>query len=114
MKIVQLDGYALNPGDISMNDFSALGEFITFPRTAVNEVVERLKDADAVLTNKVQLTSEVLRQLPKLKYIGVMATGYNVVDIDAAKKVRNRCYKYSSLQHRQRCSNGFCSHTKYL
>lgn len=87
MKIVQLDGYALNPGDISMNDFSALGEFITFPRTAVNEVVERLKDADAVLTNKVQLTSEVLQQLPKLKYIGVMATGYNVVDIDAAKRL---------------------------
>ena len=84
MKIVELDGYAANPGDLSYDGFRELGEFVVYPRTAPSEVVERAKDADAILINKVNIDGEVMDALPKLKYIGILATGYNVVDIDAA------------------------------
>lgn len=86
MKIVELDGYAANPGDISWDELKELGELTIYPRTAPEEVVERAKDADAILINKVNITETVLEQLPKLKYIGVLATGYNVVDVEAAHK----------------------------
>ncbi len=87
MKIVILDGFCLNPGDLQWNDIEALGETIVYDRTSRDEVIERAKDADVVLTNKTILKKETMEQLPKLKYIGVLATGYNVVDIDAAKEL---------------------------
>lgn len=86
MKIVELDGYAANPGDLSLDALKEIGDLTVYPRTAPEEVVERAKDADALLINKVNITDEVLAQLPKLKYIGVLATGYNVVDIEAAHR----------------------------
>lgn len=84
MKIVELDGYAANPGDLSYEAFEQLGEFVVYPRTEDDEIVERAKDADIVLINKVNMTADVMDALPKLKYIGILATGYNVVDIEAA------------------------------
>lgn len=82
MKIVILDAYTLNPGDLSWQEMNTLGEFIIFDRTNLDETVERCKDADMVLTNKVVMNQEVIEQLPQLKYIGVIATGYNVVDLE--------------------------------
>lgn len=86
MKIVVLDGYALNPGDMSWSELQALGEVTIYDRTATADIVTRAINADAVLTNKTPLTAETLQSLPQLKYIGVLATGYNVVDIDAARR----------------------------
>lgn len=86
MKIVELDSYAANPGDLSWEPLKEIGELTLYPRTAPAEVVERAKDADAILINKVQITDEVMAALPKLRYIGVLATGYNVVDVAAAKR----------------------------
>ncbi len=86
MKIVILDSYTTDQGDLSYwDEFKALGAVEIYPRTSVDEVVERCVDADAVLTNKVVLNEGVLENLPKLKYIGVLATGVNVIDLDAAK-----------------------------
>ncbi len=84
MKIVILDGHAANPGDLSWKPLQQLGEVTVYERTTPEELIERAKDADAVLTNKVYLGEDELQQLPKLKYIGVLATGYNAVDIKAA------------------------------
>lgn len=86
MKIVVLDGFAANPGDLSWEGMQALGELTIYDRTAPEEVMERCNDADIVLTNKVILSASTLKQLPQMKYIGVLATGYNVVDIKAARK----------------------------
>jgi glycerate dehydrogenase len=84
MKITVLDGYAANPGDLSWDELHALGECHIYDRTLPNEVVERCKDADAVLTNKVVLDRNIIEALPNLKYIGVLATGFNVIDLAAA------------------------------
>jgi glycerate dehydrogenase len=86
IRIVELDSYAANPGDLSWEPLKELGEFVEYPRTTPQQVVERAKDADIVLTNKVNITEEVMAQLPRLKYIGVLATGYNVVDVEAAHR----------------------------
>lgn len=86
MKIVILDGYAANPGDLDYHLLEELGEVVVYPRTSDEEKVERAKDADIILLNKVQIDAETLAQLPKLKYIGIQATGFNVVDIKAAKE----------------------------
>ena len=86
MKIVELDGYAANPGDLSWEPLRALGELTIYDRTPPELVVERAKDADAILINKVQIDEHVLSQLPRLRYIGVLATGYNVVDVEAAAR----------------------------
>lgn len=85
MKIVVLDGETLNPGDLSWHTLSELGELTCFPRTASQDIVARAKDAEVVLTNKTPLNADTLAQLPALKYIGVLATGTNVVDLAAAK-----------------------------
>ncbi len=87
MKIVILDGYAANPGDLDYHLLEQLGEVTVYPRTSDAEKVERSKDADIVLLNKVQMDADTLKQLPRLKYIGIQATGYNVVDIQAAKEL---------------------------
>lgn len=84
MKIVVLDGYSLNPGDMSWDALEALGDVEIYPRTAPEDIVERCLDADMVLTNKVPFCKHTLVLLPRLKYIGVLATGYNVVDVAAA------------------------------
>lgn len=85
MKIVVLDGYALNPGDLSWAALEQLGDVVIYDRTSVDLIVERAFDADVVLTNKVPLSSSVIAQLGRLKYIGVMATGYNIIDLEAAR-----------------------------
>lgn len=86
-KIVVLEGYASNPGDLSWEEFAALGELTVYDRTAPEEILPRIRDAQIVLINKTRLTAELLAQCPHLRMIGVMATGYNVVDIDAAKRL---------------------------
>jgi glycerate dehydrogenase len=86
MKIVVLDGYTLNPEDLSWDELKALGACEVFDRTPPDQVVARARDAEIVLTNKTVLDAAVLRQLPRLKYVGVLATGYNVVDIQAARE----------------------------
>lgn len=84
MKIVILDGYTANPGDMSWKELEALGELTVYDRTKAEETVARAAEAEIVLTNKVIISREVISQLPRLKYIGVLATGYNVVDVKAA------------------------------
>ena len=84
MKIVILDGYAAKPGDLSWKELEKMGSLTVYERTRPEETVARAADADIVLTNKVIISREVMAQLPCLKYIGVLATGYNVVDIQAA------------------------------
>lgn len=85
MNIVVLDGYAGNPGDVSWEALKNLGNCTIYDRTAPTEVIERLADADIALTNKVCLGEEHFNALPNLKYIGVIATGYNIIDCEAAK-----------------------------
>lgn len=85
MKIVVLDGYGLNPGDLSWDEMGQLGELVVYDRTTPEEVIGRAADADVILTNKVALKSKEMDALPKLKYIGVLATGYNIIDTDYAK-----------------------------
>ena len=84
MKIVILDGYSANPGDLSWKELETMGEVTVYDRTSPSETVVRAAEADIVLTNKVIIGREEMAQLPHLKYIGVLATGYNVVDIEAA------------------------------
>jgi len=88
MKIVVLDGHTLNPGDLSWDEWRQYGEVVVYPRTPVDAAVilERCAGADALITNKFPLTAATLESLPSVKYIGVTATGYNIVDVDAAKK----------------------------
>ncbi len=84
MKIVVLDGYTLNPGDLNWEGMKALGDFTCYDRTENSEIVNRIGDAEAVIINKTPLTKETLDACPGIKYIGVLATGYNVVDVEAA------------------------------
>lgn len=86
MKIVVLDGYTLNPGDISWEPFEQLGELSTYDYTAPEEVFERLSGISVCLTNKTCFPREVLEKLPDLKYIGCLSTGFNVVDVDYCRK----------------------------
>ena len=84
MQIVILDGYTLNPGDLSWDRLEHFGEVVVYPRTPVGKVYERSKHADILLTNKVPLKAETLTRLSNLKLISVSATGYDVVDIETA------------------------------
>ena len=84
MKIVVLDGYTLNPGDLSWECLEALGELKVYDRSSGEEVLERAQGCDAILTNKAIVSAETIRSIDSLKYLGVSATGVNVVDIDAA------------------------------
>ena len=84
MKIVVLDGYGVNPGDLSWETLEALGDVEVYPRTAQEDVIDRCFNAEIILTNKVVINKQILVSLPRLKYIGVLATGYNVVDVDTA------------------------------
>ena len=84
-KIVVLDGYAMNPGDLSFDGIEALGDCTVYDFTKPGEVLERAKDAEILLSNKTRLTAETIAALPKLEYIGILATGYNNVDLEAAR-----------------------------
>src|SRR4051812_11929384 len=84
--IVVLDGHCLNPGDLSWQGLEALGRCTVYERTSPEQLAERIREADVVLTNKVQLRSELLAKQKRLKYIGVTATGYNIIDVDAARE----------------------------
>lgn len=91
MKIVVLDGITLNPGDLSWDELEKMGNVTIYDRTAyglseIDLIIDRVGEAEVVLTNKTPLPREAIEKMPKLKYIGVLATGYNVVDIDAAKE----------------------------
>ena len=85
-KIVILDGFTANPGDLSWRELETLGKLTVYDRTRPSETYERIKDADVVLTNKVIISGELIARLPRLKYVGVLATGYNVVDLAAARE----------------------------
>ncbi|MDP4249640.1 MAG: D-2-hydroxyacid dehydrogenase [Bacteroidota bacterium] len=86
MKIVVLDGYTLNPGDLHWDGLKQLGELIVYDRTPYDKTMERCAGAEVVLTNKAPLGKDVLENLPDLKYIGVLATGFNIIDIETATK----------------------------
>lgn len=86
MTIVVLDGYVANPSDLSWDGLKELGDLTVYERTSPDEVLERAQGAQVITTNKVLITAELMDQLPELQYIGVLATGYNVVDIPAARK----------------------------
>src|SRR2546423_14998587 len=86
MKIVVLDGYTLNPGDLSWDELKALGPTDSYDRTPESQVVERSVEANIVLTNKVELKRQTISQLRNLRYIGILATGTNIVDLDAARE----------------------------
>ena len=87
MKIVVLDGYAANPGDISWEPVAKLGDLTVYERTPVEEIPARIQGADIVLTNKAPLTAAVLEGAAGLKYVGVLATGFNIVDTQAAARL---------------------------
>lgn len=87
MKIIALDGYAMNPGDLSWSPIEAFGSFQVYDRTAQEEIINRSLGADIVITNKVRLNKETLSQLPKLKLVIISATGYDNVDIAACKEL---------------------------
>ncbi|HQS50328.1 MAG TPA: D-2-hydroxyacid dehydrogenase, partial [Daejeonella sp.] len=85
MKLVVLDGYTLNPGDLNWEGIKKFGDLEVHDRTPESQIVERCQGAEIIFTNKTPLREAILSQLPDLKYIGVLATGYNVVDVDYAK-----------------------------
>ena len=85
MKIVVLDSYTANPGDLKWAALEKLGELVLYDRTSADQTIDRSKEADVILTNKVILDSTTIAALPHLKYIGILATGTNVVDIDYAR-----------------------------
>jgi len=86
MKIVILDGYTLNPGDLSWEGLEKLGELTVYDRTSADKVLERAQGAEIIFTNKTPLGEDILAQLPDLKFIGVLATGFNIINTDVAKK----------------------------
>ncbi|MDD8017864.1 MAG: D-2-hydroxyacid dehydrogenase [Bacteroidota bacterium] len=86
MNIVVLDGYTTNPGDLSWKNLESLGTCTIYERTAHDEILQRAKDAEIVIINKIHFTKEIIAQLPKVKYIGLLSTGVNVVDVTAAKE----------------------------
>ena len=86
IKLTILDGHAVNPGDLPWDFLKKYAEITVYERTPQEQVVQRIADSDAVFLNKIQITEEILSQCPNLKYIGVLATGYNVIDLEAARR----------------------------
>ncbi|HEY8804020.1 MAG TPA: D-2-hydroxyacid dehydrogenase [Clostridium sp.] len=87
MKIVVLDGYTLNPGDITWKELEKLGELKVYDRSEDDLIIERVGDAEVIFTNKTPLSKDALKKMINLKFIGVLATGYNIIDVDAAKEL---------------------------
>jgi glycerate dehydrogenase len=117
MNIVVLDGYTLNPGDLSWDDLRALGECAVYERTPPVQIMERAAGVPALLTNKTPLTAETLRALPDLRYVGVLATGYNIVDADAARSlgiVVTNVPAYSTLSVTQMVFGHLLNHTLHV
>ena len=85
IKLTILDGHAVNPGDLPWNFLDGIVDYKVYERTSPEEVIERIGNSDAVFLNKIQITKEIFDACPNLKYIGVLATGYNVIDLDAAR-----------------------------
>lgn len=104
-----MDGYTENPGDLSWEGFEALGEVTVYDRTPVEKIVERIGDADAVIVNKVPVSAETLAACPSIKYIGVLATGYNVVDVEEAKKRGIPVCNIPTYGTNSGCTDGICS-----
>jgi len=86
IKLTILDGHAVNPGDLPWDEFKKYADITVYERSAPEEVASRIGDSDAIFLNKINITEEILVQCPNLKYIGVLATGYNVIDLDAARR----------------------------
>lgn len=86
MKIVVLDGYTLNPGDLSWDALKEMGELVVYDRTKEEQIISRIGDAELVFTNKTPIGEAVFTACPKMKFLGVLATGYNVVDVESAKR----------------------------
>ena len=86
IKLTILDGHAVNPGDLPWNFLKKYADITVYERTPQEEVATRIADSDAIFLNKIQITEEILSLCPKLKYIGVLATGYNVIDLKAARR----------------------------
>ncbi|MDD6039877.1 MAG: D-2-hydroxyacid dehydrogenase, partial [Clostridia bacterium] len=86
MKIVILDGYTENPGDLSWEGLEQLGELTVYEHTKTEEIISRIGDAELVITNKTPVSAETFAACPQIKYVGVLATGYNVVDVDDARE----------------------------
>ena len=106
MKIVVLDGYTENPGDLSWEGLEALGTLTVYDRTPGDKVIERIADAQAVYTNKTPITGETIEKCANMKFIGVLATGYNVIDIKAARSANVVVFQYTFL--RNGCSCPVC------
>ena len=103
MRIVVLDGYTENPGDLSWKGLEDLGDLTVYDRTPKDRVVERIGQAEAVYTNKTPISARTIESCPNLRFIGVLATGYNIVDI---RRCRDHCFQHSFLRHR--CSGPVC------
>lgn len=86
LKLTILDGHAVNPGDLPWDSFKKYADITVYERSQPEQIVERIGNSDAVFLNKINITEEILSKCPNLKYIGVLATGYNVIDLEAAKK----------------------------
>ena len=103
MQIVVLDGYTLNPGDLSWADLEALGPCTVYDRTLPEDLVPRAAEAEIVLTNKIEISRETIARLPRLRYIGVTATGYNIVDVAAARSGASRSATCPTMPRRRSC-----------
>ena len=99
MQIVVLDGYTLNPGDLSWAPLEALGPCTVYDRTPPAETAARAAQAEIVLTNKTVLSREMIARLPRLRYIGVLATGYNIVDVDGRPRAKRPRHQRARLRH---------------
>ena len=86
IKLTILDGNAVNPGDLNWSEFEKITDLTVYPRSPKEEIIKRIGNSDAIFLNKIEITEDIIQACPNLKYIGVLATGYNVVDINAAKK----------------------------
>lgn len=86
IKLTILDGNAVNPGDLNWSEFEKITDLTVYPRSPKEEIIKRIGNSDAIFLNKIEINEDIIQACPNLKYIGVLATGYNVVDINAAKK----------------------------
>ena len=107
MNIVVLDGHTLNPGDLSWEEFEELGEVVVYDRSSAEEVIERCRDCDVIITNKAIVSADSIRGSENLKYIGVTATGVNIVDLDAATDEGIPVCNVAGY------ANGVCAHSEF-
>ena len=104
MKIIILDGYVINPGDLSWEALESIGQLEVYERTSPEDILSRISASYAIFTNKCRITAEIMDKSPNLKFIGVLATGFDNIDIEAA---RNRCMQRACLLGGKRCPAHF-------